>query len=136
MQFLRHFQSLKRIVLFALVSFFGSGVFVFAFLYSAVLTPSSLTGSVFSDAISTLTAATLTAALFSHALVALAGRYAYLSCLVIPGGFAFFMCWVELRSWFMCLALVATMLLGIWLVKQRSNIAVERDAPQAARPSP
>jgi hypothetical protein len=136
MQSLRHFQLLKRVALFVLVSFFGSGVFVCASVYSAVLAPSSLANPIVVDLLSVLIAAALTSLLFSHALVALAGRYAYLSCLVIPGGFILFMRWFELRSWFMCVALVLAMLVGIWLLRQRSNIAVERDAPQAARPTP
>ena len=136
MQALRHFQFLKRVALLVLVSFFGSGVFVYASVYSAVLAPSSLADSIVADLLSVLIAAALTSLLFSHALVALAGRYAYLSCLAIPGGLIFFMRWLELRSWFVCVALALAMLVGIWLVKQRSNIAVERDASQAARPSP
>ena len=136
MQALRHFQFLKRVALLVLVSFFGSGVFVYASVYSAVLAPSSLADSIVADLLSVLIAAALTSLLFSHALVALAGRYAYLSCLVIPGGLIFFMRWLELRSWFVCVALALAMLVGIWLVKQRSNIAAERDASQAARPSP
>lgn len=133
MQSLRHFQLLKRVALLVLVSFFGSAVFVYASLYSAVLAPSSLAAPIFVDIFSVLIAAAFTSLFFSHALVALAGRYAYLSCLALPGGFVFFMRWFELRSWFMCAALALTMLVGIWLVKQRSNTAVKRRAPYLRR---